>query len=323
MSFEINPLYVFYVLAALAAVLAAEAFFLFFHNSKDYRSRVNRRLEIADRRGGDREKVLVQLRRERGLTADGEGLLPLAWFNRLLVQSGLKVSAWRAAVLIGGLGVAVFAAVFVLRNDPALAAGAGFGAAVTGPLGLLLLMRKRRLSAFAARFPDALDTIVRSLRAGHPVPVAIGMVGRELPDPVGTEFGMVADEITYGADIETALRNMYERVGHDDLTLFVTSVAIQASSGGNLSQILDNLAKVIRERFKMRRKIKGLSAEGRVGAMIMNFTPFAVFLLINFIAPDFYGEVWDRPSTRIVLGGAVFWMFVGNLIMRRMVNFKI
>jgi tight adherence protein B len=322
MTFEINPLYVFYVLAALAAVLAAEAFFLFFHNSKDYRRRVNRRLEIADRQGGDREKVLVQLRRERGLTADGEGLLPLAWFNRLLVQSGLKVSAWRAAVLIGGLGIAVFAAVLALRNDPALAGGAGVGAAVAGPFGLLL-MRKRRQSAFAARFPDALDTIVRSLRAGHPVPVAISMVGRELPDPVGTEFGMVADEITYGADIETALRNMYERVGHDDLTLFVTSVAIQASSGGNLSQILDNLAKVIRERFKMRRKIKGLSAEGRVGAMIMNFTPLAVFLMINFIAPDFYGEVWERPSTRIVLGSAVFWMFVGNLIMRRMVNFKI
>jgi len=80
---------------------------------------------------------------------------------------------------------------------------------------------------------------------------------------------------------------------------------------------------VIRERFKMRRKIKGLSAEGRMGAMIMNFTPFAVFVIINLIAPDFYGEVWERPSTHVVLGGALFWMFVGNVIMRRMVNFKI
>ena len=323
MSFEINPLYAFYGLAALAAILAAEAVYLLLHNSKDYRSRVNRRLEIADRAGGDRERVLVQLRRERGMSADGEGVLPLAWFGRLVIQSGVKVTAWRAALLIGGCGIGVFLGVFILRNDPALAAVAALGAATLGPLLALILMRRRRQAAFAARFPDALDTIVRSLRAGHPVPVAIGMVGRELPDPIGSEFGMVADEITSGADIETALRNMQQRVGQEDLTLFVTSVAIQSTTGGNLSQILDNLSKVIRERFKMRRKIKGLSAEGRVGAMIMNFTPFAVFMLINFIAPDFYGAVWDRPSTPVVLGGALFWMFVGNLIMRRMVNFKI
>jgi len=167
-----------------------------------------------------------------------------------------------------------------------------------------------------------MDIIVRSLRAGHPVPVAIAMVARELPDPVGTEFGMVADEVTYGADIETALRNMMLRVGQEDLPLFVTSVAIQSTTGGNLGQILDNLSKVIRERFKMRRKIKGLSAEGRAGAMILNAAPFGVFFLVNFIAPDFYGEIWHENATRYVLGGALIWMILGNLIMRRMVNFK-
>jgi tight adherence protein B len=149
------------------------------------------------------------------------------------------------------------------------------------------------------------------------------MVARELPDPVGTEFGMVADEITYGADIETAMRAMMGRVGQEDLPLFVTSVSIQATTGGNLSQILDNLSKVIRERFKMRRKIKGLSAEGRAGAMILNIVPFAVFALVNMISPDFSGAIMHKPSTKWVLGGALGWMFVGNLIMRRMVNFKI
>jgi tight adherence protein B len=115
---------------------------------------------------------------------------------------------------------------------------------------------------------------------------------------------------------------MMHRVGQEDLPLFVTSVAIQTTTGGNLSQILDNLSKVIRERFKMRRKIKGLSAEGRTGAMILNVTPFGVFTLVNFIAPDFYGSIWHEPATRYILGGALFWMGVGNLIMRRMVNFK-
>jgi tight adherence protein B len=110
--------------------------------------------------------------------------------------------------------------------------------------------------------------------------------------------------------------------GHEDLPLFVTSVSIQATTGGNLSQILDNLSKVIRERFKMRRKIRGLAAEGRASAMILNAVPFVVFGMINWITPGFYGEAWPHPMTKIALGGALGWMFIGNLIMRRMINFK-
>ncbi len=321
MSVELDPLYIFYACAALAAILAAEALYLLFANKKDYRSGVNRRLQIAGSEA-NRERVLVQLRRERGLSTDGDTLLPTAWFNRLVIQSGVKVGAWRAAFAIAGTGIVAFVGVLVWRHSLALAAAAALPAMVLVPLFGLTTMRKRRQAAFGARFPDAIDIIVRSLRAGHPVPVAISMVGRELPDPVGTEFGMVADEVAYGADIETALRNMMMRVGQEDLPLFVTSVSIQATTGGNLSQILDNLSKVIRERFKMRRKIRGLSAEGRASAMILNLTPFAVFMLVNFVSPEFYGSIWDRPSAPYVFGGALFWMAVGNVIMRRMVNFK-
>ena len=108
---------------------------------------------------------------------------------------------------------------------------------------------------------------------------------------------MVADEITYGADLEGALRNMVARIGQDDLPLFVTSVPIQATTGGNLSQILDNLSKVIRERFKMRRKIRGLASEGRASAWILNPAPFMVFGMINWITPRFYDEAW-YPITK-------------------------
>ena len=124
------------------------------------------------------------------------------------------------------------------------------------PLLALHVLRGRRQKKFGAQFPDAIDIIVRSLRAGHPVPIAITMVAREMADPIGTEFGIVVDEITYGADLETAMRNLYFRVGQDDLPLFVTAVAIQGSTGGNLGEILENLSAVIRERFKMRRKIR-------------------------------------------------------------------
>ena len=110
------------------------------------------------------------------------------------------------------------------------------------PFCALLFMRKRRHGKFAAQFPDAMDIIVRSLRAGHPVPVAVALVAQEMPDPIGTEFGIAADEVTYGADVETAMRNLYFRVGQEDLPLFVTAVSIQGSTGGNLSEILSNLS---------------------------------------------------------------------------------
>ena len=135
---------------------------------------------------------------------------------------------------------------------------------------------------------------MRSLRAGHPVPIAISMVGREMPDPIGSEFGVVSDEITYGADLETAMRNLYARLGSDDLPLFVTAVAIQGSTGGNLGEILENLSGVIRQRFKMRRKIRALAAEGRASAMILSALPIGMFVVIQFIAPDFYASVWQR-----------------------------
>jgi tight adherence protein B len=165
--------------------------------------------------------------------------------------------------------------------------------------------------------------IVRSLRAGHPTPIALTMVAREMQDPIGSEFGIVVDEITYGADLETALRNLNVRIGQDDLPLFVTAVAIQGSTGGNLGEILENLSGVIRQRFKMRRKIRALAAEGRASALILSSLPIVMFLIVQITAPNFYASVWDIPLTKQALIAAGVWMGIGNLIMYRLVNFKI
>ncbi len=119
------------------------------------------------------------------------------------------------------------------------------------------------------------------------------------------------------------MRNLYCRIGSDDLPLFVTAVAIQGSTGGNLGEILQNLSGVIRQRFKMRRKIRALAAEGRASAMILSALPIGMFIVIQFIAPEFYGAVWHEHLTKVLLGGAGCWMVVGNLIMFKMVNFKI
>jgi tight adherence protein B len=244
-------------------------------------------------------------------------------FNRLLLQSGLTIGINRLLIFVAFGMVMTFAAITFVHDNVGEALLVTIACGVGMPLLILRMLRSARQKAFGAQFPDALDMIVRSLRAGHPVPIAIAMVSREMKDPIGSEFGIVSDEITYGADLETAMRNLYFRVGQDDLPLFVTAVAIQGSTGGNLGEILENLSGVIRQRFKMRRKIRALAAEGRASALILSSLPIAIFLIIQFIAPEFYRSVWHQELTKLGLIAAGIWMSIGNLIMWRMVNFRI
>jgi tight adherence protein B len=322
MAFEIDPTYLIYLLVALAAGLAAEAAYLLFFTTRSYRKNINRRLRLLDNQP-DREGILVQLRRERGLSSVGDYRLPLVALNRLILQSGLTAGITKLAVYIVTGALLAFGLMMVTRGNPLEALGVGLFCGTLLPLLVLKFLRSRRQKAFGAQFPDALDIIVRSLRAGHPVPVAISMVAREMIDPIGSEFGVVADEITYGADLETGMRNLYFRIGQDDLPLFVTAVAIQGSTGGNLGEILANLSAVIRQRFKMRRKIKALAAEGRASALILSSLPIVMFLVIQVITPEFYASVWNEDLTKIGLSVAGCWMAVGNIIMYRMVNFRI
>ena len=322
MPFDIDPIYVIYLFVALAAGLLFEGVYLLFFNTRSYRKNVNRRLKLLDNQP-DREGVLVQLRRERGLSMTGDYRLPLVALNRLILQSGLKLGIVKFAIYVVVLALFAFGLVMVTREDLLQAFGAALFCCTLLPLLMLKFKRGRRQKKFGAQFPDALDIIVRSLRAGHPVPVAINMVAREMTDPIGTEFGIVGDEITYGADLETGMRNLYFRIGQDDLPLFVTAVAIQSSTGGNLGEILENLSKVIRERFKMRRKIRALASEGRASAMILSSLPIVMFLVIQVITPEFYASVWHEDLTKICLAAAGGWMLMGNLIMFRMVNFRI
>jgi tight adherence protein B len=320
--FEIDPLYAIYLFVALAAGLFFEAIYLLFFNTRSYRKNVNRRLKLLDGQP-DREGVLNQLRRERGLDTTGNYRLPLVALNRLILQSGMKIGIVKFAIYLVVLALFAFGLVMATRASLLEAFGAAAFCCTLLPLLVLKIKRGRRQKQFGAQFPDALDIIVRSLRAGHPVPIAITMVAREMADPVGSEFGIVADEITYGADLETGMRNLYFRIGQDDLPLFVTAVAIQSSTGGNLGEILENLSAVIRQRFKMRRKIRALASEGRASAMILSSLPIVMFLVIQVITPEFYASVWHEDLTKIGLGAAGAWMLIGNFIMFKMVNFKI
>ncbi|MBK5959377.1 hypothetical protein CCR97_14335 [Rhodoplanes elegans] len=319
---DIDPVYLIYALAAGSAILFGEGAYLLFASATSYRKRVNRRLALLDD-ARDRESILVQLRRERGLTSGGDLALPILSLNRLLLQSGMSGGMTRLVIYTLIAAVLVFCAVLVWRNSMVEAIPATLATLTIGPFLALKTMRSRRQKKFGGQFPDAIDIIVRSLRAGHPVPIAVTMVAREMPDPIGSEFGIVADEITYGADLETAMRNLFFRVGQDDLPLFVTAVAIQGSTGGNLGEILENLSAVIRDRFKMRRKIRALASEGKMSALLLSALPIGMFFVIQMVAPDFYGSVWKYDLTKLGLGVAAAWMLAGNLLMFRMVNFKI
>ena len=322
MSFELDAPTLIAICAAISVVLFAEAVYLLGFSTASYRSNVNRRLKLSSNQP-DREAILIQLRRERGLTKEGFFRFGIAWFNRLMLESGMTRGGFTLVLiaLVGSGGA--FLAMMHFRGELAEAGVAGLVAGLAVPFAVLLVMRKRRHNKFAAQFPDAMDIIVRSLRAGHPVPVAVALVAQELPDPIGTEFGIAADEITYGADVETAMRNLYFRVGQEDLPLFVTAVSIQGSTGGNLSEILENLSSVIRERFKMRRKVKALAAEGKFSALFLSGLPVAIFFLLNLVAPDFYAVIWNQSLTKMGLALAATWMMLGNIVMFKMCNFRI
>ena len=322
MSFDFDPIYLVYLLVAASAGLFVEGVYLLCFAGASYRQNINRRLKLLKDQP-DRENVLVQLRRERGLTSAGNYSLSFVNLNLLVLQSGLTIGIRKLLMIIVSMGVMSFIVGLIFRGNPLEALLIALFCGIVLPYLFLRILRGRRQKQFGAQFPDSLDMIVRSLRAGHPVPIAITMVAREMPDPIGSEFGIVADEITYGSDLETALRNLYYRIGQDDLPLFVTAVAIQGSTGGNLGEILENLSGVIRERFKMRRKVRALAAEGRASALILSSLPIMVFLVIQVVAPDFYAQIWDEDITKKALAAAATWMGLGNFIMYRLVNFRI
>ncbi|MBS1168341.1 MAG: Flp pilus assembly protein TadB [Proteobacteria bacterium] len=317
-----NEIYLFYAFAGFAAAFLAEAVYLLTVNAGADRRQVNRRLRVSAP-DANRQEVMVMLRRERGLTAAGGMPRHLAWLGQLIVQCGITIGLTKLTLLFAATGFIIAGLVFnftghnLIKTAVALPVG-GF----ILPIMVLRIRRNRRQMKFALQFPEAIELIVRSLKAGHPVPVAMSMVAREMPDPIGTEFGMMTDEVTYGADLVTALTNMQARVGQEDLPLFVTAVSIQSSTGGNLREILQNLTDVIRQRIKMRRKIRAISAEGRISAIFLTAMPILLFVALNFMSPNYYGSVWGKPMTTWGLVGAATWLGVGNLMMKKMISFR-
>lgn len=286
------------------------------------KQQVNRRLKVGEKIEGI-SALVIELRKQRGLTAAGARSDRLRWLSNLIVASGLPYDQKKwityavAAAMVLGVGAGI-----MLRSPIAAVAGALVGGILL-PLGFLKYMANKRNAALGFQLPQALDIIVRSLEAGHPVPAAVALVGREMADPIGTEFGMAADEIAYGATLEQAVERMAERCQHADVDLFAATVRLQEKTGGNLTGLLKLNANTVRDRHKMRLKIKAASSEGRASAMILTAAPFIALGLIVMIAPHFYGDVINDPIVKFGLAGLGFWVFLGNLIMRRMIDMRL
>ena len=182
--------------------------------------------------------------------------------------------------------------------------------------------RSKRIAKFESQLPDALDIIVRSLRAGHPTQTAIALAARECPDPIGTEFGLASDEIRHGLNITLALKNMSDRVGMPDLIYVEAAVAVQAQSGGSLSDVVSRLSQIIRERFKLRQKIAALTSEGRISGLVLTGLPVGIGLAVSLTSPSYYGDTYSDPIfyQAMVLAGVL--LVLGHLSIQKLLKFK-
>jgi tight adherence protein B len=315
-----NELSIISIFVFVAALLAVEALYWIFVRSRQTSKAVNRRLALSRQLANPRE-VLNAMRSERGVSESGNPLL--RHLDEWLIQTGLQLNRRR----ILGTAAALAAALFIVMSA---IVGFGFLALVLAVFCAALLIafffkvvRQRRIARFAELLPDAIDVIVRGLRVGYPLPAALDLVAREMPDPVGSEFGMTADEIAFGQDLRTAVENLYRRVGQEDLPFLLMAINVQSQTGGNLAEILLGLSRLLRHRGKLKLKVRALSADGRMSAVALSLIPFILFGGIMLISPSYFGEVRNHPLIVPALIYAIVSLALGNLVIYRMVNIKV
>lgn len=266
--------------------------------------------------------AIAKMTKVKKLNDDSDWSGIKAKIDKLVLQSGAPLGAYGIYALMSIMPIILSVGLFLWKGSFILS-GAGFVAGIFLPIIALKKLVTRRRTKVGAQLPEALDVIVRSLSAGHPVPVAMNMVAREMPDPIGSQFGMASDEIAFGAGLGEGVQRMAERVGQVDFDLFAATVRLQERTGGNLAELLRSNAKTIRDRQRMRLKIQAASSEGRMSALILNIAPVLLYVAVQLTAPDFYGEVKGHKALTYGFWGAAIWMVIGNLVMRKMINFRI
>ncbi|MEM6676735.1 MAG: type II secretion system F family protein [Pseudomonadota bacterium] len=315
---------VIYALIFVGVLLIVEGVYLVVYGKTLKREkRVNRRLGLLQE-GKDTEEVLSILRAEREGSKRDFKLPVVGTLAEKARHANIKMSPFALFFSIFCLSIIALVALtfFTSASLPVrilIAIVCGYGSLYIW----LSNKAKARIALLEEQFPDAVDLMVRSLRVGHPITAAIAIVAREMPDPLGTEFGLIADEATYGMNLNDALDRLASRVPLPDLRFFTIAVNIQSQSGGNLAEVLDGLSKVIRARFKLFRKIKAITAEARWSGWFLSVFPIIALLLVQLVKPDYYSAVDDHP---LFIPGAIatgVLLVVNIFFMRALVNIKV
>ncbi|WP_315734628.1 MULTISPECIES: type II secretion system F family protein [unclassified Bradyrhizobium] len=241
--------------------------------------------------------------------------------NMRISQAGLDWTVQKFWIVSGVLGFVVCAVAFFAGGGPLGALGLGFAAGLGLPRWILGYLKKRREKKFLAALPDAVDVIVRGIKAGLPLFESIKVVAADAPEPLRSEFLAIIETQAIGMPLGEACARLYERMPLPEANFFGIVIAIQQKSGGNLSEALGNLSKVLRDRKKMSEKIQAMSMEAKASAGIIGSLPPIVMLLVYLSTPDYISLLWTHPTGQLMLVGCVIWMSMGILVMKKMINF--
>lgn len=327
----INAEFVFYGLIFLAVVLLSEAGFIWWRDTYGPRKRVSKRMALLER-GASAEEIITALRRQS--TDASKSLLPsvIRYLDVRLNQSGIRISAQRMLSIMASVTLMIGILFPILGGITGQIRSAGAvllillfagGIGIALPVLTINYLAARRLKLLEKQFPTALDVLVRGLRAGYPITGAMELVVSELPDPLSSELGLVLAEMNYGYPLRDALVNLSNRVQTQDINMFVVSVSIQTETGGSLSDILDGLARVIRDRAAMVLKVRALASEGKMTGALLTAMPIITFLGVFSSKPSFYLDVVDDPWFMPGVLGVIFMFTLGVVIMRRLIAIKV
>ncbi len=321
---QISAAPLIYILIFVAVVVLVEGLYLtVFGKSISLNSRMSRRLALLEK-NQNREQVLEQLRKEMSQHIHSRGI-PL--YSILATKAQKANIAFTPKQLIGIMALlAVFSYLGLTIGTSAampIRVLVAIGMGIFGVYTWINKKAKKRMALMDEQLPDAVELMVRSLRVGHPFSAAIGIVAKEVADPLGTEFGVIADEAAYGRDVTESLKSFAERMDSQDLRFLAVAVTIQQQSGGNLAEILDGLAKVIRARFKLFRRVKAITAEAKWSGMFLSAFPIGALVMINIIQPNYYDDVIDTPAFIPAALVVAVLLIINVIFMKIMVNIKV
>lgn len=321
---SINGEFIVYALIFIAVLLLVEGIYLtVFGKSISLNSKVNRRLDMLEK-GAGREQVFDQLRKEMALHLKSSSIPLYSLLARRAQRANIAFSPFQLMLLMVVLGVISFLGMTIgTSTSVPVRAGISVGMGIGAVFIWINNKAKKRMTLMDEQLPDAVELMVRSLRVGHPFTSTLAIVAKEIPDPLGTEMGMIADEATYGRDVGEALKDMAERIEMQDLRFLAVAVTIQQTSGGNLAEILHGLSKVIRSRFKLFRRVKAITAEAKWSGSFLSGFPLLALIGINMAKPDYYDVVMETPyfvPACLVVGA---FLVANVIVMKMLVNIKV